>query len=350
MEPASLSGDAFTISSSFWFCSICGKVFDEGNAASAPAAFMPILHRLVLTKAAIEIPHARHEKYCRRRAARTPRHRACQSCRRSKSKCDFRLPCSRCAARQIVCTYRKPGDDPISLPSNDEAVNIRNAASVEDGAMTVLSGMGHRTSIPMVATPTLDFGLWNDSALVDQMTNSFNVENTAGLVLISGDLFAARFTISISTIVTTYIPIPASTVTVQPSETFFSTGIRQHIINVIRAYPRMMTRPGNLPPFIHPHGCALHFDQRPGSRVDDYGAANFAPLHPLAACISIAHMFNSRMSGSEDLLWRTIASEQQRLMDEVCDLHLISMMLFLLPSGAQPVRAGCDNHVVIAVC
>jgi hypothetical protein len=348
MEPASSSGDAFTISSSFWFCSICGKVFDEGNAASGSAAPVPILRRLVLTKAAIEIPHARHEQYCRRRAARAPRPRACQSCRRSKIKCDFHLPCSRCAARQIVCTYRKPHEDPISLPSNDETVNIRNATSVEDGAMTVLSGMGLRTAI---GTPNLNFGLSNDSALSsDQMTNLFNVENTAGLVLISGDLFAARFTISISTIVTTYIPIQASTVTVQPSETFFSTGIRQHIINVIRAYPRMMTRPGNLPPFIHPHGCALHFDQRPGTRVDDYGTANFAPLHPLAACISIAHMFNSRMSGSEDLLWRTIASEQQRLMGEVCDLHLTSMMLFLLPSGAQPVRAGCGNHVVIAVC
>jgi hypothetical protein len=146
----------------------------------------------------------------------------------------------------------------MALPSNDEAVNIENEASAEDGAMTVFSGMRLRTPMAIL---NLDSGLSNDFALSsDQMTNLFNAENTAGLILISGDFFAARFSISISAIVTTYIPIPASTVIAHPSETFVSTGMRQHIINVIRAYLRMMTRPGNLPPFVHPHGRGLHLE------------------------------------------------------------------------------------------
>jgi hypothetical protein len=38
METMSTIEDTFTISSPFYFCSTCGKVFDEGIKAFAPAA------------------------------------------------------------------------------------------------------------------------------------------------------------------------------------------------------------------------------------------------------------------------------------------------------------------------
>jgi len=72
-----------------------------------------------------------------------------------------------------------------------------------------------------------------------------------------------------------------------------------HILQAIRAYPRMMLRKATFPPFIHPHW---------------YGSL---PT-PLANCMGIAHMFSARTVETEPFVWQTIRTEQQRLMDEVC--------------------------------
>jgi hypothetical protein len=78
----------------------------------------------------------------------------------------------------------------------------------------------------------------------------------------------------------------------------FSAG---HILQTIRAYPRMMLRKSTFPPFIHPHW---------------YGSL---PA-PLANCMGIAQMFSARTVETDPFVWQTIRMEQQRLVDEVCSI------------------------------
>lgn len=69
------------------------------------------------------------------------------------------------------------------------------------------------------------------------------------------------------------------------------------ISGIVRAYPKMLLRKNTLPPFIHP-------------------SSSFP--EPLAICLSIAQMFNTRTDASRAFIDQTIDSERQRLVDEVC--------------------------------
>ena len=104
----------------------------------------------------------------------------------------------------------------------------------------------------------------------------------------------------------------------QPCERFMSNGCRQLIAPILRAYPRMMAQPDNLPPFVHPLGCSLHHNQLEENvwQAEVIDSAAFTPLKPLAACMSIAQIFSMRTANSADFLWRSIDSEQQRFEDE----------------------------------
>jgi hypothetical protein len=96
-----------------------------------------------------------------------------------------------------------------------------------------------------------------------------------------------------------------------------SNGYREFIISVLRTYPRMMMRAETLPPFVHPIGCGLHFSKDEGWQLDVGPSAVFTTLKPLAACMSIAHIFSSRTANTETFLWRTVESEQRWIRHEV---------------------------------
>ncbi|CAM1510993.1 Fc.00g085060.m01.CDS01 [Cosmosporella sp. VM-42] len=104
----------------------------------------------------------------------------------------------------------------------------------------------------------------------------------------------------------------------QSSGRAISSGCRRFIVSILRTYPRMMTKLDNLPPFIHPVGCGLHWDQEEAGGVNYYAPepSKVTPLKPLAVCHSVAHIFVSRSPSSEEFLWRTIDSEQRRIMNE----------------------------------
>lgn len=188
-------------------------------------------------------------------------------------------------------------------------------------------------------------------------TNNFSIDNSNEPTLVSGNRFAAIFSVSISIIFDAHLDIistrDADTEPHQPasynlansflphespsyidllsltpqearslvpsctarsleqtSEVLISNGCRRHIVSILRPYPRMMAKSDNLPPFLHPLGCGLHFDHQ--LPIGNYTAAEFAPLTPLAACISIAPIFNSKTPNSDEFLWRTIESEQRK--------------------------------------
>ena len=117
------------------------------------------------------------------------------------------------------------------------------------------------------------------------------------------------------------VPIPdqfISPLNPPPSQRI-SSGCRRFILSILRTYPRMMTGPGNLPPFIHPVGCGLHFNHRDGKVRDAYttGSTASALLKPLAACQSIAQIFVSRTPNTSDFIWRTIENERRTIHKEV---------------------------------
>ncbi|SPN96538.1 uncharacterized protein DNG_00063 [Cephalotrichum gorgonifer] len=117
------------------------------------------------------------------------------------------------------------------------------------------------------------------------------------------------------------VPVPSRTISTldQSSGRRLSTGCRRFILSILRTYPRMMARPDNLPPFIHPRGCGLHFDSRDARGADSRASepVAFAPLKPLAACHGIARIFASRGPNTSEFLWRTIESEHRLIVDEM---------------------------------
>ena len=96
-----------------------------------------------------------------------------------------------------------------------------------------------------------------------------------------------------------------------------SNGSRKLIISIFRTYPRLMAQPGRLPPFIHPFGCGLHNSYEKASRIDAHGFMSTSLLKPLAICVSISHIFNSKTVNSTEFLWQTIASEHRRIENEM---------------------------------
>lgn len=94
-----------------------------------------------------------------------------------------------------------------------------------------------------------------------------------------------------------------------------SASCRRFALSIIRTYPRLLTPPRELPLFIHPVGCGLHFDHR-----DDCGLDNittFAPLGPLATCQGIAQLLVSRIPNTTEFLWRTVENERRVILKEV---------------------------------
>ncbi|CAI6331973.1 unnamed protein product [Periconia digitata] len=319
-----------------------------------------------------EISHARHEKYCRRRATKPPRPKACGPCRKTKSKCNFGWPCSRCANRQIVCSYEKGGftiDADIPLLMGDAGTSDKALDNPDDSRSKAIIPF---TMSQLDLITRLDMEVFQGSQA--NLGETINVGPTSFIyiegwyrsTLVSGDSFATLFSKSISAIVqaqnqssiasftfdnktindlsapldlinfSAYNELPllsnkdsassrplettALHSTLTPnlstplSEQYLTRACRQHIMSTLRAYPRMMTRSNNLPPFIHRVGCGLHYSEQTALDGNNH---SFAPLSPLAACADIARIFCSGNPTSNEFLWRSIDNEQRRIADEL---------------------------------
>lgn len=87
------------------------------------------------------------------------------------------------------------------------------------------------------------------------------------------------------------------------------------VIHSLRSFPTMMLRKETLPWFIHPH-----------SRIFSRSAEPAFP-EALSNCMSIAHIYASRTSGTSQFLQQTIKAECRRLTSEVCSI-LVHVLLF----------------------
>jgi hypothetical protein len=83
------------------------------------------------------------------------------------------------------------------------------------------------------------------------------------------------------------------------------------LIDMIRAYPLMMTRRETFPPFVHPH-CYL------------YEGCNTFP-QVLTNCMGIAQLFVSRTNDTRPFLWTTIMVEVREILNKVPILELYQL-------------------------
>lgn len=87
------------------------------------------------------------------------------------------------------------------------------------------------------------------------------------------------------------------------------TGIQQicvtMIIEMVSAYPRMMTRRETLPPFIHA--------QAPSHAFND---PNKLPEH-IANCMGVAQLFGARNNDTRPFIWTTIRAEMRGFRDKL---------------------------------
>lgn len=88
------------------------------------------------------------------------------------------------------------------------------------------------------------------------------------------------------------------------------------LLQNIRCYPRMMLETNGPPPFIH--RCALaQLASKENLQSIDHGS-----VESLAACQSIVQMHSMKNDQTSAFLWRTIASEQKRLIELVGTVFL----------------------------
>lgn len=87
------------------------------------------------------------------------------------------------------------------------------------------------------------------------------------------------------------------------------------IRQALRSYPQMMLRRSTFPPFIHPH--------QDKTRLPE----------PLANCMSIAVLFDSRNQDTRPFLWKSVREEQERNLREVIFPHYGKYALKTDPVG-----------------
>jgi len=104
------------------------------------------------------------------------------------------------------------------------------------------------------------------------------------------------------------------------------------IIDMISAYPRMMTRRETLPPFIHAYSPA-------GDTEDDQ---NSLPEH-LSNCMGIAQLFAVRNDDTNSFVWATIRAEIRGLKNHMRTFNKYDAMSALQASLVYIIIRAVDG-------
>lgn len=166
-----------------------------------------------------------------------------------------------------------------------------------------------------------------------------------------------------------------------------SAELRRLIVSMVRTFPRMMTQPGSMPPFIHRIGCGLHYEDvaaeatipqaaaaiplasssssssslsfpLPGGAATDtsmsmsassYQTALFTPLPIMAACVGISHAFVTRSAHSDEFLWRAIDKEHQNIMQRVSFLWPLISSFAVTSSNPHQMESLSLGEIFVAL-
>jgi hypothetical protein len=297
--------------------------------------------------------HRRHVTYCQRNLDR-PRKRgkSCRECSRAKTKCSFHSHCFRCVSKGLECVYDsrsvsrpQPGSSTRSIQSEDlsllnfgenailefsDIANFeQNTNSIQSQDLSILNFgdngiLDHSDILPFdqslhsVRFEDLPIVNSRDDILISYADNQ-NYDQRPGSRSIDQQNELATFTNSgqSSTLkLSTVLPLDYLTINNFAANyvaSMDSVGTLAHfrisdpvsrqgatlVMQALRAIPESMLRRETFPPFIHPQ---LH-------RQD--------LAEPLAICMRIAHLFATQTSDIGSFVWRTIRTEQIRVLEEV---------------------------------
>lgn len=253
------------------------------------------------------------------------RKKSCTPCRKSKARCNLASTCSRCSERALKCTYSDSARILSSSPriattprniSNDVNPSVPSLDIEEDfnfglasDPIGVMSGMCSWPS-----------STWNDQTLLRP-----NHENMFGVMpeQLNREIYA-----TLSPVLNTQISSGNGSVQDQAVAIYGKvyhnllaprksmTGqalLTSHIIwSQLKSYPPLLFA-GQLPPFIYPT-CVLN-EQLPQNCILD-GVHQCLP-EPLAVCVALLRLFESRTPASSPFVWTSIYTELNRLKDEV---------------------------------
>ena len=148
------------------------------------------------------------------------------------------------------------------------------------------------------------------------LTSSINIEKGQNYVSVQPPTYSP---VSGTEVTTTTVHFSQKQI-ITPAQQLFTS----MLIDMIRAYPLMMTRRETFPPFVHPH-CYL------------YEGCNTLP-QVLTNCMGIAQLFVSRTNDTRPFLWTTILAEVRDMLSKVPIFELFnSEWLVLIPKHNSSV-------------
>lgn len=236
-----------------------------------------------------------------------PRKKACQQCTVAKVRCDLKRPqCSRCGTRQMACVYAV---DLAPVPSRGESngvhhynrggVSIPRSVQSSNSPGSTVSENSIRQAEPVRYPPNSELMSHRRHASHDGYNeywagSPLNFEDINLICTLDPTLIRNRW-------LADFIPSLSDPVKVYPP------GVSSFVSRVLKTYPSMLLRKGQLPPFIHP-------SQLAGPDIPT----------PLANCLSLVRLWDGRVRGSETMVCETIENEMERLYSEVycCCMYL----------------------------
>ncbi|QGA13108.1 hypothetical protein EYB26_000753 [Talaromyces marneffei] len=282
-------------------CSLCGKPFTQ------------------------ERQHRRHEAYCRRNQSRIRTRPRSFSSHRSRSNTN---------ALELVSTSNVLGDvldgDLGGLDHSrhmlSDNTNGLSAVSATDSELDSFKQHKELSAIgdtPMPTTLSSEI----DDFISFLQTNSFDF--AAGISVEKGLSYVPvqppiPSSIPGSEIATTTVHFSRKRI-VTPAQQLFTS----MLIDMIRAYPLMMTRRETFPPFVHPH-CYL------------YEGCNTFP-QVLANCMGIAQLFVSRTNDTRPFLWATILAEVRDIMSRLGSMNKFELFSALQGSLLYLIMRAMDT-------
>ncbi|WYZ41113.1 hypothetical protein EsH8_V_000008 [Colletotrichum jinshuiense] len=270
------------------FCEICNKPFSEEGALK------------------------RHVSYCRRARTRPRvRPKPCQECSAAKCKCSLQPRCARCTKKGLDCVYPGTTNQPLEgnvnasgqtfTPEASSSVSSQSSLPI---ALQIFPNDEHLTwgttshsfdspqDLLFQEMPHFDTGLGFTSAKLNTSVANLTLAPEAYKMVMSTCVNRDKYLNPVAGEVLFPLQFLCS---VNPVAESSANMIRQ----ALRSYPQMMLRRSTFPPFIHPH--------QDKTRLPE----------PLANCMSIAVLFDSRNQDTRPFLWKSVREEQERNLREM---------------------------------
>ncbi|KAK4156571.1 hypothetical protein C8A00DRAFT_12487, partial [Chaetomidium leptoderma] len=320
----------------------------------------------------------RHGYYCqsRKEGGAATRHRSCVSCARRKARCDNKRPaCSGCVARAVECHYpsNTSKGEPRSRRSGD-ASPVQSAQWLMEVDSSPTASHHHPPfDTALVAsdptpptTPEEVYLGWDDPAidlifadLINPQTSDNDTSqsssassstvdrdspSTASSIVVRGSpprTIASSPRMSILRqppyLLGSFIPRPKIEIGTQKTANL--------VLHTLKSYPLMLLRHNTPPPFIHP-------------RFLSSSSIEHDEMEPLNNCISLLHMFSSRVPASRKLFWKNVRMECERFHQEylgwakrelLAALQALSVYVIIRLDEGQTDHNNFDFLMVAAV-